>query len=438
MDHEGSTPQLEGYSDWLQQTMSTWKVPGLAVGIIKDGQVVFLEGLGVRDTDSALPVTPNTLFALASGTKAFTTMALGLLADEGKLDWDAPVRDVVPSFKLYDVVATERLTPRDLVTHRSGLPRHDIAWYQSPFSRAELWRRLQYLQPNKDIRTDWQYQNLMYMAAGCVLEHITGMSWEDFVRSRIFQPLDMTRSNFAISDSQADQDHALPYKEIEDVVKRVPFYEQFAIGPAGSINTCVADMTRWLRLHLGKGELDGQRLVSEAQVRAMYVPQMVIQRPSKYDEILHENYGLGWSVSTYRGYEFVQHGGNIDGFSTMTTLMPRQNISVVALCNINGSSLPWIACVNAYERLLGIDETPWSDRYQADRAAAKAGEEAGKTKDAADRVESTAPSHALDAYTGEYEHPGYGSLYVDEVDGALSMRLNTLPFSVEHYHYDTF
>ncbi len=283
--------QLADFGAWIEAMMQTWKVPGLAVGVVQDGKVIFLEGFGVRDVEQQLPVTPNTLFALASGTKAFTTAALGLLADEGTLDWDAPVRGTVPSFKLYDDVATERLTPRDLVTHRSGLPRHDLAWYQSPFDRAELWRRLQFLQPNKDIRTDWQYQNLMYMAAGYVLQQITGMAWEDFVRTRIFAPLGMTRSNFAVGDSQADADHALPYKEIAEQVQRIPFYEQFAIGPAGSINTCVADMTRWLLMHIGKGEIDGQRLLSEKETRDMITPYMPMPQPSKWDEMLSQSYG---------------------------------------------------------------------------------------------------------------------------------------------------
>src|SRR5262249_8182981 len=162
---------------------------GLAVGIVRHGEVLFLEGFGVRDVERKLPVTPQTLFALASGTKAFTTMALGLLADEGKLDWGTPVRQYLPSFKLHDPVATERLTPRYLATHRSGLPRHDLVWYNSSHSREELVGRLQYLEPNKDFRAVWQYQNLMYMTAGYLIEQLTGLTWEQFVQQRIFQPL---------------------------------------------------------------------------------------------------------------------------------------------------------------------------------------------------------------------------------------------------------
>jgi CubicO group peptidase (beta-lactamase class C family) len=434
---DGTPSQLDGFADWIRDAMTTWKVPGLAVGVVKDGAVVFLHGFGVRDVEQALPVTPNTLFALASGTKAFTTMAMGMVADEGKLQWDAPVKEAMPSFRLHDGVATERLTPRDLVTHRSGLPRHDMAWYHTPFSRGDLMRRLQYLQPNKDIRTEWQYQNLMYMAAGYLVEHLTGLTWEDFVRSRIFEPLGMHRSNFAVSDSQASDDYALPYREKDNDLKVVPFYSQFAIGPAGSINTCVADMTRWLLLHLGQGEVDGQRLVSEAQVRDMYMPHMPLQRPSKYEETPYESYGLGWFVKPYRGQVFVEHGGNIDGFSTMTTLMPRHNIGVVALCNMSGSPLPWIVCINAYERLLGLSITPWSDRFQADKATYEAGEKEGEAKNEADRVPDTQPSHPLDAYVGEYEHPGYGTLRFELEDGALGAQLNAIRYAATHYHYDT-
>src|SRR5262245_44649143 len=232
---------LEGFGDFVRATMAAWKVPGLAVSVVKDGAVIYLEGFGERDRERGLPVTPHTRFALASGTKAFTTLALGLLADEGKLDWDTPLRQFLPAFKLHDPFASERITPRDLVTHRSGLPRHDLVWYKSPFSRADLVRRLQYLQPNKDLRAFWQYQNLMYMTAGYLVEQLTGLTWEVFVQQRIFEPLGMRDSNFSVEVSQAAEDHALPYREKDDQLSQMPFYKQFAVGPAGSINTSAAD-----------------------------------------------------------------------------------------------------------------------------------------------------------------------------------------------------
>jgi CubicO group peptidase (beta-lactamase class C family) len=429
---------LEGFGDFVRATMDAWKTPGLAIGIVKDGEVIFLEGFGLRDVDRSLPVTPHTLFPLASGTKAFTTMALGLLVDEGKLDWDTPVRHYLPTFKLHDPVMSERLTPRDLVTHRSGLPRHDLVWYDSPYSREELVRRLQYLEPNTDFRSVWQYQNLMYMTAGYLIEYLTGQTWEAFVQEHIFQPLGMYGGNFSVEVSQAAEDHALPYKKKDDLLTQIPFYSQFAVGPAGSINTTAADMVKWLLLHLNKGVYENNRLIPEAQIRDMHMPQMVMQRPPKYDELSQISYGLGWFIEPYRGHDLIHHGGNINGFSTMTTLMPRDNLGVVVLCNLNGTPAPWDLCLNVYDRLLGLDQIGWTERFKKDEAELKAAEEKGKEKSQSDRVPDTRPSHPLESYVGEYEHPGYGILSFNLVDDTLQARLNGNPFPVKHYHYDTF
>jgi CubicO group peptidase (beta-lactamase class C family) len=358
--------------------------------------------------------------------------------DEGKLDWDTPVRHYLPSFKLYDSVVSERLTPRDLVTHRSGLPRHDLVWFNSPYSREELVRRLQYLEPNKDFRSVWQYQNLMYMTAGYLIEYITGQTWETFVQEHLFQPLGMYGSNFSVEVSQAAEDYALPYKEKDEVLTQVPFYIEFAVGPAGSINTTAADMTRWLLLHLNQGVYDNQRLISEAQLRDMHMPQMVMKEPSRFVELSQASYGLGWFIQPYRGHDFIHHGGNIDGFSTMTTLMPRDQLGVVVLSNLNGTPAPWILCLNVYDRLLGLEQIVWTERFKKDEAEGKAGEAKGKEKSETDRVPDTQPSHSLESYMGEYEHPGYGLLSFKLVEGALRAQLNDNPFPVKHYHYDTF
>ena len=430
--------RLKGFDDAVRSTMERWKVPGLAITIVKDGEVVLQEGFGQRDVDRNLPVTPQTLFALGSGTKAFTTMALGLLVEDGKLDWDTPVRTYLPDFKLSDPFATERMTARDLVTHRSGLPRHDLAWYSSSESRAELVRRMRYLEPNNDFRTVWQYQNLMYMTAGYLVECLSGQTWEEFVRQRIFRSLEMNGSNFSVEVSQASPDYALPYQEKDDALKQMPFYSQWAVGPAGSINTSVADMSRWLLLHLGKGRYRETALISEGQIRQMQAPQMVMPQESKYAELSNVSYGLGWFVESYRGHDFVQHGGNIDGFSSLTTLMPRDNIGVVVLCNLNGTPVPMIACLDAYDRLLGLDPVPWSDRFKADESEFKAGIERSKTKDETDRIAGTQPSHPIESYTGDFAHPGYGLLSLKLVDGELQAALNGLTLPARHYHYDTF
>jgi CubicO group peptidase (beta-lactamase class C family) len=365
-------------------------------------------------------------------------MALGLLVDEGRLGWDVPVRHYLPAFQLYDEFATERLTIRDLVTHRAGLPRHDVAWYNAPHDREELVRRLRFLEPNTDIRTTWQYQNLMYMVAGYLIEHITGLSWEAFVQERIFQPLGMSTSNVSIKASQSADDHARPYKMKEDKLTEVPFYSAWAAGPAGAINTSVNDMTKWLQLQLDGGIFNQQRLIAATQLREMHAPQTVVQRPTKYAELPHQSYGLGWFVEPYRGHNLVHHGGNINGFSTMTSLMPHEHVGIVVLSNLNATPAPWIISLGIYDRLLGLDQINWTERFKQDEAVVKQAAQEGKQRGADVRVQDTMPSHSLEQYVGEYEHPGYGILSFTLGDGTLKAQLNDNSFSVTHYHYDTF
>jgi len=260
-------PGLEGLDDFIAQAMKDWKVPGLALAVIQGDEVILKKGYGYRDAEKQLPVTPNTLFAIGSITKSFTVTTLGMEMDEGKIDWDKPVRDYLPTFKLYEPVLTEQMTIRDLITHRSGLPRHDFIWYTSDFSREDLLRRLQYLEPSKPLRTTFQYNNLMFMTAGYIAGQLNGTSWEDAITQRIFKPLEMTGTNFSELDTQNSADFAQPYRKGSDLkaeLKRIPFDAQCpnrcAMGPAGEINSNVEDMSKYLLFHMGKGKAAGKQL----------------------------------------------------------------------------------------------------------------------------------------------------------------------------------
>ncbi len=370
---------------------------------------------------------------------------MGILVDEGKLEWDRPLRDYLPTFKLYDHLASERMTPRDLITHRSGLPRHDLMWYNSAFTRQEIFDRLQYLTPSKDFRTYFQYQNLMYMTAGYLVGELAGSSWEKFVQERILGPLGMTASNFSVRESQQASDFALPYTKKDDEVKEIPFRNIDAVGPAGSINSSVTDMANWLLLHLGQGRYKERQIISKGNLSQMHTPQMVIQEAvrssavfSKYDELGHESYGLGWFVQPYRGQNLIHHGGHIDGFSALASFMPQRGIGVVVLTNLGGHLLPTIVTYNVYDRLLGLDEVSWRQRIKEEvdklvEAAAKA-----KEKSATDRQLETHPSHRLEDYTGEFVHPGYGVIAIVMKDDRLEVTYSSMPFPLEHYHYDIF
>lgn len=437
-DHSESISPLQDFATFVHDIMQDWKIPGLAIAVVKDDEVLFSQGFGKRDVEGDLEVTPQTLFPIASCTKAFTATTLAILADEGKLDWDSPVKRYLPTFKLYDSLAGDRVTPRDLLTHRSGLPRHDLVWYQSSATRQELFERLQYLEPTKDFRSTWQYQNLMYMTAGYLVEQITGQGWEEFVQQRIFDRLGMSRSAFSATAAQQTADFSFPYRETKDEVKQIPFYEQWAVGPAGSIVSNIADLTSWLMLHVNKGRYGGEQIVSENQVEQMHAPQMVAPVTFPFAEIPIMNYGLGWFVKPYRGHMMAEHGGNIDGFSSLVTLLPALNAGMVVLTNMGGTPVPSILTYAICDRLLSLEAVAWSERFHTFWIALKEADEKGKEKTEADRVPDTHPSHALDAYAGEYGHPGYGVVTVALEDGQLKGTYNSMTFPLAHYHYDIF
>ena len=299
------------------------------------------KGYGLRNVQANLPVTADTLFAIGSSTKAFTTMAMGILVEEGKLAWDEPVTTYLPKFALKDEVAGKRMTPRDLVTHRSGLPRHDLVWYNAKLSRPELVARLVHLEPNEDFREKFQYQNLMFLTAGHLAAEVAGTSWEEVIRSRILDPIGMKNSNFAVSESQKSRDFATPYTLKDKTAVDIPFRVIDAVGPAGSINSSVNDMAKWLLLNLGGGAIAGKRIVAARQVQDMHRPQMVIQTfPGLFEdpEIQQPAYGLGWFIESYRGKKRVHHGGAIDGFICQVSMLPDDGLGVVVLTNLGGSA----------------------------------------------------------------------------------------------------
>lgn len=430
---------LAGFDAIATDAMTKFDVPGMAIAIIKGKQVVLAQGYGWRDVAQKLPVTPDTLFAIGSSSKAFTTFVLGTLVDEGKLEWDKPVRNYIPWFKLYDPVLTERLSVRDLVTHRSGLPRHDLVWYNNyKASRESLVRRLPYLEPSADLRERWQYNNLMFLTAGYLIEVLTGGTWEAAVRARILTPLGMRRTNFSVADSQQDSDFARPYEKKDDKVVLMPFRPITNIGPAGSINSSVNEMAQWVIAHLNGGRVGEQKIAEAATVAEMHKAQMTTGAASDRPDITGGEYGLGWFIDNYRGHLRVRHGGNIDGFSANVVLFPKDDLGMVVLTNLNGTPLRDLIAQVAADKVLKLEPVDWITQGAARRALSeKAGKE-GEKKKAVTRVAGTQPSHKLADYVGEYEHSGYGLLTVQLRDGRLSATFNDIETPLEHWHYDTF
>jgi CubicO group peptidase (beta-lactamase class C family) len=439
--------ELDGFEDWILSQMEAWEVPGVSLAVIRNGEVAHLAGYGLRSVADSLPVTPRTLFAIGSSTKAFTTSLLGTLVDEGTLDWDDPVRKHLPELALADSASAGMLTVRDLVTHRSGMPRHDAIWYANPeLTRDGIVARLAHLPSNAPLRAAWQYNNLMFVVAGHLAERIEGESWEDLVRARLLEPLGMTRSGFSVRESQADADHARPHAERGDTLAEIDFRVIDAVGPAGSINSSAEEMAQWVRMHLAGGSLDGRTVLERGTTQTLQTPAMVIAARPADRAFGVQAYGLGWFLDSYRGHFRVHHGGNIDGFSALVSLLPHDDLGVVVLTNRDASPLPELVVRQLADRILGLELRDWSGEALAGRTAQRAradslaalGPDEREGDD--DRVAGTTPSRALDAFEGQYLHGGYGTIEVAFPDegGPLHLRYYDLEAELDHVHYDVF
>ncbi len=431
---------LEGFDAWVAEVMEEWKVPGMGIAIVRDGQVVHLGGYGYRDVAGQVPVTPQTLFAIGSASNAFTTYAMGILVDEGKLDFDEPTRSYLPGLELWDEYAAAHLTPRDMVTHRSGLPRHDAAWYNRfDLDPEALFDVLGEFEPNEELRARWQYNNMMFVTAGYLVSELAGEPWEDAVRRMVLDPLGMRRTDFSVHDSQRDPDHALPYGERDDTLVLLPFRDITNVGPAGSINSCVEEMAHWVQIHLAGGKFDGEQLIQASTLKEMHTPQMVIASLPNDPELAPQSYGMGWFVDGYRGHLRVHHGGNIDGFSALVSFFPQDNLGFVVLTNKNGNPLPEFTVRQLADRIFDLDPRDWSAEALARQEAQVQSAEEGDAREEAARKEGTQPDHPLEEYAGEYEHPGYGILSITLAPGeSLVLEYNGISAPLEHWHFDVF
>jgi CubicO group peptidase (beta-lactamase class C family) len=438
-DEAGTARALEELRGRTSSALEEWKVPGAALAVIKDGRILFAEGFGQRDVERGLPATKDTLFAIGSCTKALTAMSVGLVVEDGKLGFDTPVASYHPAFRMKDEVASEAITARDLLCHRSGLPRHDLVWYASDLSRQDLVDRLRYLEPNASFRGRWQYQNLMFMTAGFLAGQANGTTWEELVRGRILEPLGMRRSNFSVLESQKDPDFARPYKEIDDgKVVAIPFRDISTVGPAGSINSSVAEMARWVMLQLGGGEVEGRRLVSAPGLAEQQRAQMVMGNEPSDPEVVGESYAMGWVVDTYRGHPRVWHNGGIDGFTAWVSLLPKDGLGIVMLVNKDGTPLPEVVVRETFDRLLELPAIDWSARFKTRRDAAAASAEKARSRSEGERKAGTRPAHALAEYAADYEHPAYGIVSVTAEAKGLAGRFHGMPLRLGHWHYETF
>lgn len=440
-----STDPRRGLDAYVTQLMREWKVPGLAVAVVHGDSMVFAKGYGVRRLGDPTPVDPNTVFAIGSSSKAFTGAAVGMLVDEGKVTWDGPVTSYLPYFQMYDPWVTREITVRDLLTHRSGLSRGDQLWYGTSRNREEVVRGIRNLKPTWSMRTQFGYQNLMFITAGEVVHQVSGESWDDFLKSHLFGPLGMTTTNTSTNDLAALPNVASPHALLDDSVRVIPWRNIDNAGPAGSINSNVIDMSKWLRLWVNGGTFGGKRLLSEATVREATSPQFVVNDRNmilRMDSPRFLDYGFGWFLQDFRGRKWVNHGGNIDGMAALVGFLPDDKLGVVILTNLNGSDITIPLMENLFDRFLGISPPKdYNTSYLAKEQEFQAAGREARQKRVAARASGTHPTLPLERYAGTYENPLYGTATVRFENGALSVRydagLNTVG-DLSHWDYDTF
>lgn len=437
---------LKGFDKYIEQVMDDWNTPGIGVGIVIKGELAYWKGFGYRDIENKLPVTSKTLFQIASNTKLFTSVAMGMLVQEGKLAWDDPISDYVPQIKFYNRELYNTVTLRDMLAHRTGISRHDMIWYKSDFSRKEIFDRLVYLEPAQPLRQSSLYNNLMYGGAGYCLELITGKTWEDFVKENIFTPLQMNSSMFTIEKMEIQDDFAYPYyedRETEKLIKR-PFYREFeGVGPCGSIISNIEDMSKWVIALMDQGDYQGENVISpdilkETLQPAIAYPNFELETKG-YDEILNSVYGMGRGISAYKGHFFTRHGGSIGGFYSLVSMMPYDSIGVIVFVNgAHNGSVPSIISYNIYDRILVLEQTDFNDRSLKNRIEGKEAGKKAREKAGSDKVANTNPSHPLSDYAGKYEDPAYGVLNIGLDGQELTFDFHNIILPLEHFHYDRF
>ena len=432
-------PLIDRYMDSL---LKDWNVPGLALGIVYKDQLIYAKGYGYRDLEKKLPVDSKTIFPIASNTKLFTATAAAMLAEEGKLSLDKPARTYMPLLNFNTDELNTKVTLRDMLSHRTGLPRYDGIWVASPFSRKEAIAKVALMKPQLGFREGYIYNNMMFVSAGAVMEVVTGTSWEDITREKIFKPLDMKLSCFTNKEMMRTNNYSLSYFEPDSTKRLLPklyVAQSEALGPAGTIKSNIEEMSHWMIAQLNNGKYKGMQAIPANAIKETLVPNSIAERQGRWDELSNSLYTLGRAIQTYKGYKIATHTGSIDGFYSNLTLIHGEQLGVFMVHNGNsGGSYRSGMAFPVIDLLLGLGYTPWSDRYKKDYFDAKVQEKKMKDSINATQIKNTTPSHELSAYTGTYTNPMYGDMTIELQNGQLIVLFRKQTSTLYHFHYDQF
>jgi len=440
-----SLAKLDAY---YQQALQDWNVPGMAIAIVKDDSVIFAKGYGVLHIKTGGQVDANTVFGIASNSKAYTAAALATLVDAGKIRWEDKVQQYVPYLQLYDPYVTENLTIEDLLCHRVGFKTFsgDLLWYNTTYTRPDIIRRMRYLEPAYGFRDGYGYSNLMFITAGEVIEQVTGKTWENYIKETFFQPLGMSRSYTSVNELKGVQNVASPHG-FDDQERPVAttFTPWDNWNPAAGIFTSVNQQAQWMRLQLNRGNYKGKRIFSEEAARQMWTAHNALPVSKQTEEASPSTHfsaaGLGWMLNDYQGRKIIAHGGGHEGMNSRTVLVPEENLGIVILTNSMSSVMAPLANYTL-DQFFGIQNgQDWSRLALDARSAAKKKQAEALAKAPKVKKRPAKPTMDLSAYTGTYNSPLYGEATVTLQDGKLSLQLVPAPAlggTLMHWQHDIF
>ena len=437
-------PRLADLDAYAVRAAREWNAAGLAMAVVKDGRTVFQKTYGVREVGKPDPIDSATIFPIASTTKAMTAAALAMLVDEGKVNWDDPVTKFIPSLRLNDPFVTRELTVRDLLTHRAGVGNADFLWYLTDFSRAEIIQRLRFVKPDYSVRSSFAYQNVMYSLAGEVVAVASGVPWEQFIWSRIFQPLGMTRTFATYAIAKTKGDLASAHWRAGDTLVVIPQASVDAISAAGSVWSDISDMAKWMRFLLDSGKVGTTRLIKAKTFAELFTPQIMVPPDEFYPSaaLTHPHwvtYGLGWFQQDYRGRMVSFHTGSIDGSVALIGLIPEERLGVYVLANADHIEIRHALMLRVFDLFIGDPVRDWSAELQKVYAARQSGRDSTRRAVDMKRIRGTRPSLALAKYAGTYSDSLLGKLVITDSAGKLRARTSsTLAGNLEHWQYDTF
>ncbi len=431
----------ENFDAWIESGRIDWKIPGMAVGIVKNGEVIYAKGFGEKQLGNGEKVDANTIFSIASVSKNITAAALGILVDEGKINWDDKITKHIPWFQLKDRWVTQEITIRDALTHQVGLGRilGNRLQFMTNSSRDSVLYQMRYMELEKPFRSEFVYNNVMYALAGQIIEHVDGRTWDAFLQEKLFAPLEMNSSTTSITQLKTSDNQAYPHQEIEGKVVPIERRNWDNAGPAGGVNSSVNDLNKWMLMQLGdSGSYNGKTIISAQEMNEIHKPQMV-HRPANALSG-QSSYGFGWNILDYKGKRVLTHGGATDGFNTAMYLMPELDLGIIVVGN-NFNSLGNAVAYQVMDAYLDGNDADWNDRYlqsyliSYDRALLE------RDKIHKARVKSSKSSLDRDAYLGTYQSQGYGKIEVKRDGKDLVLHFwdtEGLEARLEHWHFDTF